>query len=422
FSRHQVQRSSIWQFVQSRQEHLFSKTLPPILIIMDDKLLEPIPVQALKRFEKLEDEHTKNEAERRAAQRAWDHSYNRQEEMQIELASLKNKIHTSGETQNRKSQALKMICETQQRTIQQQQTSLAKMQVEIDTLKQYPPRVDDLDGTTLDIIDELDAQRGLSEAGRDIRIELGTSIVNLKSATDQILAQIRAHVQLTGSILDRTTFTGIPLRLAILYKANFEALTITSPNLTTETPKQSTNVVYNAGATYQTAPHKVFVEHGMLYTDGHHGVDVAGGNLLLETRYKEWEKLDVPYQCLSSLLAKEMTGVPIPTTMPAFACKKCQRERKLCVAYDAIKKQLRLLPLEHVPSGHIGLITCSAFIKLKVRQQQADGALEDNDKSTDHSKNDQRSDPDGSYKSSHFNHFSYSHKTQDQIAKDTQAG
>lgn len=33
---------------------------------MDDKLLEPIPVQALKRFEKLEDEHTKNEAERRA--------------------------------------------------------------------------------------------------------------------------------------------------------------------------------------------------------------------------------------------------------------------------------------------------------------------------------------------------------------------
>ncbi|KAL2032050.1 hypothetical protein VTO58DRAFT_107401 [Aureobasidium pullulans] len=355
---------------------------------MDDKLLEPIPVQALKRFEKLEDEHTKNEAKRRAAQRAWDHSYNRQEEMQIELASLKNKIHTSGETQNRKSQALKMICETQQRTIQQQQTSLAKMQVEIDTLKQYPRRVDDLDGTTLDIIDELDAQREMSEAGRDIRIELGTSIVNLKSATDQILAQIRAHVQLTGSILDRTTFTGIPLRLAILYKANFEALTITSPNLTTETPKQSTNVVYNAGATYQTAPHK----------DQQVSEWAA--------RYKEWEKLDVPYQCLSSLLAKEMTGVPIPTTMPAFACKQCQRERKLCVAYDAIKKQLRLLPLEHVPSGHIGLITCSAFIKLKVRQQQADGALEDNDKSTDHSKNDQ----------------SYSHKTQDQIAKDTQAG
>lgn len=172
---------------------------------MDDKLLEPILVRALKRIENLENEHAKSETERKAAQRAWDHSYNRQDEMEVELASLKNKVHTSGETQNGESQALRRICETQQRTIQQQQTSLAKMQVEIDALKQYPRRVDDLDGTTLDIIDELDAQREMSKAERDIRIELGTSIVSLKSATDQILAHIRAHVQLTGSILDRVS-------------------------------------------------------------------------------------------------------------------------------------------------------------------------------------------------------------------------
>ncbi|THY99277.1 hypothetical protein D6C92_02412 [Aureobasidium pullulans] len=392
---------------------------------MDDKLLEPILVRALKRIENLENEHAKNDTERKAAQRAWDHSYNRQDEMEVELASLKNKIHTSGETQNEESQALRRVCETQQRTIQQQQTSLAKMQVEIDMLKQYPRRVDDLDGTTLDIIDELDAQREMSQAERDIRIELSTSIVSLKSATDQILAHIRAHVQLTGSILDRTTSTGIPLRLAILYKANLEALTLTSPILTTQTPKQSTDVVYDAGGTYQTAPHRVWVEQGILYTNGHHGVDVASGDLLLESwdqqvidwtaRYKEWEKLNVPYQCISSLLAKELTGVPIPTTMPAFACKKCQRERKLCVAYDATKKHLRLLPLEHVASGHIGLITRSAFIrpllKLKVRQQQADGALEDNHDSTDHSKNDQRRDFDEGYKNSHFDRFSKSHET-----------
>ena len=122
---------------------------------MDNKLLEPILVRALKRIENLENEHAKNDTERKAAQRAWDHAYNRQDEMEVELASLKNKIHTSGETQNGESQALRRICETQQRTIQQQQTSLAKMQVEIDMLKQYPRRVDDLDGTTLDIIDEL---------------------------------------------------------------------------------------------------------------------------------------------------------------------------------------------------------------------------------------------------------------------------
>lgn len=126
-------------------------------------------------------------------------------------------------------------------------------------------------------------------------------------------------------------------------------------------------------------------------------------------RYKEWEKLNVPYQCISSLLAKELTGVPIPTTMPAFACKKCQRERKLCVAYDATKKHLRLLPLEHVASGHIGLITRSAFIrpllKLKVRQQQADSALEDN------YENDQRPSFDEGYKNSHFDRFSDSHGT-----------
>ncbi|THY13081.1 hypothetical protein D6D02_04876 [Aureobasidium pullulans] len=392
---------------------------------MDDKLLEPILVRALKRIENLENEHAKSETERKAAQRAWDHSYNRQDEMEVELASLKNKIHTSGETQNGESQALRRICETQQRTIQQQQTSLAKMQVEIDKLKQYPRRVDDLDGTTLDIIDELDAQREMSKAERDIRIELGTSIVSLKSATDQILAHIRAHVQLTGSILDRTSSTGIPLRLAILYKANLEALILTSPILTTQTPKQSTDVVYDAGGTYQTAPHRVWVEQGILYTNGHHGVDVASGDLLLESwdqqvidwtaRYKEWEKLNVPYQCISSLLAKELTGVPIPTTMPAFACKKCQRERKLCVAYDATKKHLRLLPLEHVASGHIGLITRSAFIrpllKLKVRQQQADGALEDNHDSTDHSKNDQRRDFDEGYRNSHSDRFSKSHET-----------
>ncbi|THW99715.1 hypothetical protein D6D13_09974 [Aureobasidium pullulans] len=383
---------------------------------MDDKLLEPILVQALKRIEKLENEHAKNETERRAAQRAWDHSYSRQDEMEVELASLKNKIPTSGETQNGESQALRRICETRQRTIQQQQTSLAKMQVEIDTLKQYPRRVDDLDGTTLDIIDELDAQRKISEAERHIRIELKTSIVRLKSATGQVLAQIRAHVQLTGSISDRTTSTGIPLRLAILYKANLEALTITSPILTTETVEQSADVVYDAGGTYQTAPHKVYVENGTLCTNGHHGVDVASGDLLLKiweqqviewaARYKEWKKLDVPYQCIDSLLAKELTGVPIDTTMPAFACKNCQRERKLCVAYDATKKHLRLLPLEHVASGHIGLITRSAFIrpllKLKVRQQQADGALEDNHDSTDHSENDQRRDFDEAYKNSHF--------------------
>ncbi|TIA32658.1 hypothetical protein D6C78_08084 [Aureobasidium pullulans] len=392
---------------------------------MDDKLLEPILVRALKRIENLENEHAKSETERKAAQRAWDHSYNRQDEMEVELASLKNKVHTSGETQNEESQALRRICETQQRTIQQQQTSLAKMQVEIDTLKQYPRRVDDLDGTTLDIIDELDAQREMSRAERDIRIELGTSIVSLKSATDQILAHIRAHVQLTGSNLDRTTSTGIPLRLAILYKANLEALTLTSPILTTQTPKQSTDVVYDAGGTYQTAPHRVWVEQGILYTNGHHGVDVASGDLLLESwdqqvidwtaRYKEWEKLNVPYQCISSLLAKELTGVPIPTTMPAFACKKCQRERKLCVAYDATKKHLRLLPLEHEASGDIGLITRSAFIrpllKLKVRQQQPDGALEDNCDSTDHSENVQRPGFDEGYKNSHFDRFSNSHGT-----------
>ena len=126
-------------------------------------------------------------------------------------------------------------------------------------------------------------------------------------------------------------------------------------------------------------------------------------------RYKEWEKLNVPYQCISSLLAKELTGVPIPTTMPAFACKKCQRERKLCVAYDATKKHLRLLPLEHVASGHIGLITRSAFIrpllKLKVRQQQADSALEDN------YENDQRRDFDEGYRNSHSDRFSKSHET-----------
>lgn len=79
------------------------------------------------------------------------------------------------------------------------------MEVEIDTLKQYPRRVDDLDGTTLDMIGELDAQRERFEAERDIRTELGTSVISLKSATDQILAQIRAHVQLTGSILDRVS-------------------------------------------------------------------------------------------------------------------------------------------------------------------------------------------------------------------------
>ncbi|TIA27334.1 hypothetical protein D6C83_07830 [Aureobasidium pullulans] len=299
------------------------------------------------------------------------------------------------------------------------------MQVEIDTLKQYPRRVDDLDGTTLDIIDELDAQREMSKAERDIRIELGTSIVSLKSATDQILAHIRAHVQLTGSILDRTTSTGIPLRMAILYKANLEALTLTSPILTTQTPKQSTDVVYDAGGTYQTAPHRVWVEQGILYTNGHHGVNVASGDLLLESwdqqvidwtaRYKEWEKLNVPYQCISSLLAKELTGVPVPSTMPAFTCKNCQRERKLCVAYDATKKHLRLLPLEHVASGHIGLITRSAFIrpllKLKVRQQQSDGALEDHYDSTDHSENDQRPNFDEGYKTSHFDRFSNSHGT-----------
>ncbi|THX79940.1 hypothetical protein D6D04_04875 [Aureobasidium pullulans] len=392
---------------------------------MDDKLLEPILVQALKRIEAPENEHAKNETERRAAQRAWDHSYNRQDEMEVDLASLKNKIHTSGETQNGESQALRRICETQQRTIQQQQTSLAKMQVEIDMLKQYPRRVDDLDGTTLDIIDELDAQREMSKAERDIRIELGTSIGSLKSVTDQILAHLRAHVQLTRSILDKTTSTGIPLRLAILYKVNLEVLTLTSPILTAQTPKQSTDVVYDAGGTYQTAPRRVWVEQGILYTNGHHGVDVASADLLLESwdqqvidwtaRYKEWEKLDVPYQCISSLLAKELTGFPIPTTMPAFACKKCQRERKLCVAYDATKKHLRLLPLEHVASGHIGLITRSAFIrpllKLKVRQQQADGALEDNHDSTDHSKNDQRRDFDEGYKNSHSDRFSKSHET-----------
>ncbi|THV84835.1 hypothetical protein D6D29_02844 [Aureobasidium pullulans] len=384
-------------------------------------MAKPILVRALKRIENLENEHAKNDTERKAAQRAWDHAYNRQDEMEVELASLKNKIHTSGETQNGESQALRRICETQQRTIQQQQTSLAKMQVEIDMLKQYPRRVDDLDGTTLDIIDELDAQREMSQAERDIRIELSTSIVSLKSATDQILAHIRAHVQLTGSILDRTTSTGIPLRLAILYKANLEALTLTSPILTTQTPKQSTDVVYDAGGTYQTAPHRVWVEQGILYTNGHHGVDVASGDLLLESwdqqvidwtaRYKEWEKLN----CISSLLAKELTGVPIPTTMPAFGCKKCQRERKLCVAYDATKKHLRLLPLEHVASGHIGLITRSAFIrpllKLKVRQQQPDGALEDDYDSTDYSENVQRPGFDEGYKNSHFDRFSNSHGT-----------
>ncbi|THW34114.1 hypothetical protein D6D22_08776 [Aureobasidium pullulans] len=392
---------------------------------MDDKLLEPILVRALKRIENLENEHAKNDTERKAAQRAWDHSYIRQDEMEVELASLKNKIHASGETQNGESQALRRICETQQRTIQQQQTSLAKMQVEIDALKQYPRRVDDLDSTTLDLIDELDAQREMSKAERDIRIELETSIVSLKSATDQILAHIRAHVQLTGSILDRTTSTGIPLRLAILYKANLEALTLTSPILTTQNPKQSTDVVYDAGGTYQTAPHRIWVEQGILYTNGHHGVNVASGDLLLESwdqqvtdwtaRYKEWEKLNVPYQCISSLLAKELTGVPIPTTMPAFACKKCQRERKLCVAYDATKKHLRLLPLEHEASGDIGLITRSAFIrpllKLKVRQQQPDGALEDNYDSTDHSENVQRPGFDEGYKNSHFDRFSNSHGT-----------
>ncbi|THW93157.1 hypothetical protein D6D17_08354 [Aureobasidium pullulans] len=392
---------------------------------MDDKLLEPILVRALKRIENLENEHAKNDTERKAAQRAWDHAYNRQDEMEVELASLKNKIHTSGETQNGESQALRRICETQQRTIQQQQTSLAKMQVEIDMLKQYPRRVDDLDGTTLDLIDELDAQREMSKAERNIRIELGKSIVSSKSATDQILAHICAHVQLTGSILDRTTSTGIPLRLAILYEANLEALTLTSPIFTTQNPKQSTDVVYDAGGTYQTAPHRVWVEQGILYTNGHHGVNVASGDLLLESwdqqvtdwtaRCKEWEKLNVPYQCISSLLAKELTGVPIPTTMPAFACKKCQRERKLCVAYDATKKHLRLLPLEHEASGDIGLITRSAFIrpllKLKVRQQQADSALEDNYDSTDHSENDQRPGFDEGYKNSHFDRFSNSHGT-----------
>ncbi|THW99915.1 hypothetical protein D6D18_04651 [Aureobasidium pullulans] len=364
---------------------------------MDDKLLEPILVRALKRIENLENEHAKSETERKAAQRAWDHSYNRQDEMEVELASLKNKIHTSGETQNGESQALRRICETQQRTIQQQQTSLAKMQVEIDKLKQYPRRVDDLDGTTLDIIDELDAQREMSKAERDIRIELGTSIVSLKSATDQILAHIRAHVQLTGSILDRTSSTGIPLRLVILYKANLEALILTSPILTTQTPKQSTDVVYDAGGTYQTAPHRVWVEQGILYTNGHHGVDVASGDLLLES----WDQQVIDWTARYN--------------MPAFACKKCQRERKLCVAYDATKKHLRLLPLEHVASGHIGLITRSAFIrpllKLKVRQQQADGALEDNHDSTDHSKNDQRRDFDEGYRNSHSDRFSKSHET-----------
>lgn len=39
----------------------------------------------------------KNEIERRAAQHAWVHSYNRQDEMQIELTSLKNKIYISNE-------------------------------------------------------------------------------------------------------------------------------------------------------------------------------------------------------------------------------------------------------------------------------------------------------------------------------------
>lgn len=70
---------------------------------MDDKLLEPILVQALKRIEKLENEHAKHETERRAAQRAWENSYTRQDEMEVELASLKNKIHTSSETQNGES-------------------------------------------------------------------------------------------------------------------------------------------------------------------------------------------------------------------------------------------------------------------------------------------------------------------------------
>lgn len=39
----------------------------------------------------------KNETERRAAQHVWDHSYNRQDEMQIKLTSLKNKIYISDE-------------------------------------------------------------------------------------------------------------------------------------------------------------------------------------------------------------------------------------------------------------------------------------------------------------------------------------
>lgn len=183
----------------------------------------------------------------------------------------------------------------------------------------------------------------------------------------------------------------------ILYKANLEALILTSPILTTQTPKQSTDVVYDAGGTYQTAPHRVWVEQGILYTNGHHGVDVASGDLLLES----WDQQVIDWTARYN--------------MPAFACKKCQRERKLCVAYDATKKHLRLLPLEHVASGHIGLITRSAFIrpllKLKVRQQQADGALEDNHDSTDHSKNDQRRDFDEGYRNSHSDRFSKSHET-----------
>jgi len=66
---------------------------------MDDNFLEPILVRALKRITNLEEMRMpKNEIERRAAQHAWDHSYNRQDEMQIELTSLKNKIYISDET------------------------------------------------------------------------------------------------------------------------------------------------------------------------------------------------------------------------------------------------------------------------------------------------------------------------------------
>lgn len=53
----QFQGSSNLHIVQNRPEHHFSRTLPPLLNIMDDSLIEPILMRALKRITNLETEN-----------------------------------------------------------------------------------------------------------------------------------------------------------------------------------------------------------------------------------------------------------------------------------------------------------------------------------------------------------------------------